>query len=212
MRYTERKEFLYDTEVFKLRDTQIALTMYAEWVRISSPKPRPKFFEVNRDITKIDTLWHMPLTDRTTFTRELDVPVIAKFEKPNWKMTKLGIKPVQQFNFIIANLHLQPSGLPSIAEKEVVRLDYFPLRGDMIYYLGYRLMITNVVLAPEAYWGQTNVWMGLICEATIAPDGDARPLTNLGETAPAEKPTAPVPADWPGFPPTGPTNIPHNWP
>jgi len=212
MRYTERKEFLYDTEVFKRKDTQIALSMYAEWVRISSPVPYPKFFEVNRDMTKVDDLWHMPLTDRTTFSRELDVPTIAKFEKPNWQMTKLGIKPDQRFSFVIANLHLHPVDDSAKAEKKPIRLDYFPLRGDMVYYIGYRLMITNVVLDPGAYWGQTNVWMGLICEATIAPDGDAKPIPNLNIASPSEQPTAPVMPDWPGPPPTGPANIPHDFP
>lgn len=217
MRYTERKEFLYDSEIFKLSDTQTALQIYAEYVRSASPIHYPKFFEVNREGSTIDDLWHMPLTDRTTFTREMDVPAIVNFEKPDWRLTKLGIKPVQRFKFLLANLHLHP--FDNLAKEEEaktgrkpVRLDYFPLRGDQIYYIGYRLMITAVVLDPKAYWGQTNVWMGLLCEACIVPDGDARPIPNLGQVVPAEQPTARVPQDWPGFPPDGPSNIPHNWP
>jgi hypothetical protein len=45
--------------------------------------------------------------------------------------------------------------------------DYFPTRGDMIYYNGYRQMIVNVVLKPEAFWQQTNVWLGMVVEAII---------------------------------------------
>jgi hypothetical protein len=212
MRFTERKEFVYDPEVFRLRDTQVALSMYAEWVRVTSPRPYPKFFETDRDTTKIDDLWHVPLTERTTFSRTLDIPAIASFEKPDWRLTKLGITPLQRFKFTLAALHLHPLDESAKKEKNPIRLNYFPLRGDMIYYMGYRLMIINVVLEPAAYWQQTNVWMGLVCEASIAPDGDAKPIPNLGVTAPAEEPGTPPMADWPGFPPTGPTNTPHDFP
>jgi hypothetical protein len=217
VRYSERKEFLFDSEVFKRSDTQTALQIQAEYVRAASPNPYPKFFEVDRSSGKVDDLWHMPLTERTTFARTLDVPAIAGFQKPDWRLTKLGIKPIQQFTFWLANLHLHPFDEAANQEeattgKKPLRLDYFPLRGDLIYYIGYRLMIINVVLDPKAYWAQTNVWLGLICEACIVPDGDARPIPNQGEAAPAELSTAPVPQDWPGFPPNGPTNIPHNWP
>jgi len=97
--------------------------------------------------------------------------------------------------------------------QDNIRLDYFPLRGDLIYYNGYRLMIINPVLDPSTYWLQTNVWLGMTCEAVIAPDGDARPVTNVGVTVPAEQPGFAKPLeDWPGPTPSGPTNIPHNWP
>ncbi len=212
MRYLERKEFLFDSELFKRSDTQTALQIHAEYVRVSSPNPYPKFFEVDRTETKMDDLWHMPLTERTTFTRTLDVPAIVNFEKPDWRLTKLGIKPLQRFKFWLANLHLHPQDEVTKGVPKSIHLDYFPLRGDMIYYIGYRLMIINVVLDPKAYWAQTNVWMGLVCEASIVPDGDARPIPNLGVASPAETPAAPVPQDWPGQPPNGPTNIPHTWP
>lgn len=212
MRYSQRNEFLYDSELFKRSDTQTALQIHAEYVRVSSPNPYPKFFEVDRNATKVDDLWHMPTTERTTFSRTLDVPAIVNFDKPDWRLTKLGLKPIQRFRFWLANLHLHPNDKTSPNDTIPIRLDYFPLRGDLIYYIGYRLMIINVVLDPKAYWAQTNVWMGLVCEATIVPDGDARPLPNLGIASPSETPAAQASQDWPGFPPDGPANIPHTWP
>lgn len=212
MLFTERKEFLYDPEVFGLEDTQIALSMYGEWVRISSPFPYPKFFEVDRSPEKIDDLWHVPLTERTVFVRTLDVPVIATFERPNWQMKKLGIVPQQRFKFIVAAIHLHPADNSPTSEPNPIRLNYFPLRGDQVFYIGYRLMVTSVVPEPQSYWHQTNVWTGLVVEACIAPDGDARPIPNLAEAAPAELPGAVPLPDWPGPPPVGPENIPHNYP
>lgn len=212
MRYLERKEFLYDPDVFRLSDTQTALQIAAEYVRVSSPNPRPKFFEVDRDSNNFDPMWHMPLTPRTPFSRVLEIPAIVTFEKPDWRLTKLGMRPIQQFGFWLATEHLRAPDESSKGDSKAIRLDYFPLRGDMIYYIGYRLMIINAVPDPKAYWQQTNVWTGIVCEATIVPDGDAKPIPNLGEASPAELPGVPVPADWPGFPPTGPTNIPHTWP
>ena len=139
-----------------------------------------------------------------------NIPSIVQFEKPNWKMTKLGLTPQQHFKLWIANLHLTPVGThPNEREIDPIRLDYFPMRGDLVYHAGYRLMIVNVVMDPSAYWQQTNVWLGIVVEASIVPEGDARPIPDLSTVAPAEKPGAnPIP-DWPGFPPTGPTNTPH---
>jgi hypothetical protein len=212
MLYAERKEFLYDSEIFTRRDVGIALQIHAEYVRASSPIPYPKFFEVDRQNVNIDDLWHMPLTQRTLFSRTLDVPAIVSFEKPDWRMTKLGIKPIQRFKFWLANLHLHPLDEITKNVPKAIGLDYFPLRGDQIYYIGYRLMITGVVLDPKAYWGQTGVWLGLTVEASIAPDGDARPIPDLSVAAPAEAPGVQAPPDWPAQPPNGPTNVPHLWP
>lgn len=211
--FTDRKEFIYDSEIFvRRKDLITALQIHAEYVRVSSPIPYPKFFEVDRSITKMDPLWHMPLTERTVFSRTLDVPAIVQFEKPDWRLTKLGLKPVQHFKFWLSNLHLHPLDEVTKNVPKALCLDYFPQRGDQIYYIGYRLMIINVVLEPGAYFGQTNVWLGLICEASIVPDGDARPIPNQGVAAPAETGAAPAPPDWPGLPPNGPTNLPHLWP
>lgn len=213
MLYTERKEFLYDSEIFKLSDTQTALQIHAEYVRSASPIPYPKFFEVDRSSGKVDDLWHMPLTDRTVFSRTLDIPAIAGFQKADWRLTKLGLKPIQNFTFWLANLHLHPADAASKLDPKMnPRVNYFPQRGDNVFYIGYRLMIINAIPDPKAYWGQTNVWLGITCEACIVPDGDARPIPNLGVASPSEQPSARVPQDWPGFPPSGPTNIPHTWP
>ena len=213
MRYEERKEFLYDGEIWKRKDSELALKIHGEYVRTSSPKPYPKFFEVDRGDQAVDPLWHMPVSERTVFSRTLEVPAIVQFEKPNWQLTKLGITPKQRFKFWLANIHLCPPGsLVDDRETSPIRLDYFPLRGDLVYYIGYRLMIMNVVLDPSAYWLQSGVWLGLVCEVSIVPDGDARPVVDLGTPVPAESPGAKAVPDWPGFPPTGPTNTPHNWP
>ena len=110
MRYNERKEFLYDGEVWNRSDTVTALKIHAEYVRTNSPKPYPKFFEVDRSEEAVDPLWHMPTTERVVFKRTLDIPAIVTFDKPNWAMTKLGITPKQHFRFWIANLHITPPG------------------------------------------------------------------------------------------------------
>jgi hypothetical protein len=213
MRYLDRKEFLFDAEIFRRSDTITALKIHAEYVSKSSPNPKPKFFEVDRGEMLIDPLWHMPVTERTVFSRTLDLPAIVQFEKPRWRLTRQGYVPQQNFKFWLANLHLNLVGtLPDEREREPIRLDYFPMRGDLIYHIGYRLMITEVVLDPNAYWQQTNVWLGLVCEAVIAPEGDARPVIDLAQPTPAERPGLPAMPDWPGVPPTGPANIPHNWP
>jgi hypothetical protein len=215
MRYAERKEFLFDSEIFKRYDTQNALRIYAEYVRVGSPQPYPRFFVVDRNDNAVDDLWHMPVTERTVFSRELDIPALAKFERPDWRLTKLGIVPTQRFKFILANLHLHPVDDSAKQEqmftgKPALRFDYFPQRGDQVFYIGYRLMITKVVPEPESYWGQTNVYLGLVCEACIAPEGDARPIADLSKAAPAEQPGEPPMRDWPGPPPTGP--VPHTFP
>src|SRR6516225_4086708 len=190
MRYLERKEFLYEPEIFKRSDTITALRIHAEYVLKHSARPRPHFFEVNRADQQFDPLWHMPVTERFTFTRVIEVPAIITFDKPSWTIRKQGQIPKQRFSFWLANLHLMPQGANPIAvpwgahpEKqdgpnpydpkmasEAVRVDYFPQRGDYIFHAGYRLMIQNCVPDPTAYWQQTNVWLGIIAEAIIVPE------------------------------------------
>lgn len=173
MRYTDRKEFLYDPEVFKLQDTQTALKIYAEWVRKMSPRVLPTFMEVDRDSGEMDGLWHMPLSPRTRFKREIPMPCINKRQKPDWRMTKVGVIPFQRDDFWLSNLVLQ-------------ELNYFPSRGDLVYYNGYRYMVNKVVIDPTGVWQQTNVWLGIICECNIPPEGDARPLLDASTRAPSE--------------------------
>jgi hypothetical protein len=173
MKFTDRRDFFYDPALFKRSDTQTALKMHAEYVKRYSAQPYPRFFEVNRSGSKFDDLWHVPLDDRTVFTRTLDLPALNVFEKPDWRLTQLGLVPLRKDKFWLSNLALQ-------------EFDYFPERGDLVYYNGYRYTIRDAVLDPSAYWQQTGVWLGMVCACVIAPQGDARPTVNLGEAAPRE--------------------------
>lgn len=173
MKFTERKEFHYDPALFKRSDTQTALKMQAEYVKAYSAHPYPKFFEVSRKDSKIDHLWHVSLDDRTVFSRTIEIPAINMFERPDWRLTRIGLVPFRKDKFWLANLTLQ-------------EFDYFPERGDMVYWNGYRYTIRDVVLDPSAYWHQTGVWLGMICECVIAPQGDARPIVDVGNTVPRE--------------------------
>jgi hypothetical protein len=165
--FDQRKEWHYDPEMFRLNETQTALMIHAEYVKAMSPKPYPKFYEVDRRSEKVDDLWHVSLDERTVFARVIEMPVIINAERPDWRLTRVGLAPQQKYKVWMANLLLQA-------------VDWFPQRGDLMYYNGYRNMIINVVLEPMAYWQQTNVWLGLICETIIPADGDARPLINPG--------------------------------
>jgi hypothetical protein len=173
MRFQERKEFQYDPVLFRKSDTGTALRMHAEYVKQFSAQPYPKFFEINRADCKYDDLWHVPLDDRTVFSRVLELPAINVFERPDWRLTTLGLVPLRKDKFWLSNLALQ-------------EFDYFPERGDMVYYNGYRYTIRDVVLDPSAYWQQTGVWLGLVVECIIAPQGDARPIVDVGNVVPRE--------------------------
>ncbi len=173
MRFSDRKEFNYDPQLFGLADVQTALRIHSEYVKIHSARPTPRFFEVDRRSAKIDHLWHVPLDDRTVFSRTIDMPAIMQFERPDWRLTRVGLVPQQKCKVWMANLLLQ-------------EYDWFPMRGDLVYWNGYRHMIINVVLDPSSFWQQTNVWLGLVCETVIPAEGDARPLTNMGVAVPRE--------------------------
>ena len=173
MRFGERKEFHYNPGVFGLAETQTALTVHAEYIERHSPRPPPKFMEVDRASVKVDALWHVSLDDRTVFSRVFEMPVLVQFEKPDWRLTRVGIVPQQKTVVWMANTILQ-------------RVDWFPMRGDMMFYNGYRHIILDVELKPEAYWHQTNVWLGLTVRTMIPAEGDARPVLNRGEPVPAE--------------------------
>lgn len=173
MRFTERKEWTYDPALFARGDSQIALRMHAEYVQKFSAQPYPKFFEVNRKDSNVDSLWHVPLDNRTVFSRTLEIPAINVFERPDWRLTKLGLVPTRKDKFWMSNLALQ-------------EFDYFPERGDQVYWNGYRYTLINIVLDPSAYWQQTGVWLGLVCECIIAPQGDARPNVDISVAAPSE--------------------------
>ena len=173
MTFTERKEWHYDPDVFSRMDVQTALNIHAEYVKAHSPRPRVTWFEVDRSSSQVDDLWHVSLSERTKFTRTFEMPAIARYERPDWRLTKIGLTPSQKLKLWCSNRALQEA-------------DYFPQRGDIVFYNGYRHIITKVVLEPEAYWQQTNVWLGLICEATIPPQGDARPQPDVSVAVPSE--------------------------
>ena len=172
MKFTERKDFLYDTNVFKRADTQTALKMNAEYTRVHSARPLPKFFEVDRN-QPIDSIRHFPLSDRTKFSREVQMPAINTFQRNKWKLTRRGQYAQREDNFYLSNLLLEEA-------------DYFPVRGDQVFWSGYRYQIVNVVLDPNGYWHQTNVWLGMLVECVIPPEGDGRPPINPAEVMPSE--------------------------
>ncbi|SRR6266481_5443176 len=174
MKFQERKQFLFDAAVFRLSDTQTALKIYKDFVTKFSPNPPPKFMEVDRAEMRYDDLWHFPISDRTKFSRVLDIPAINEFQKPDWRLTRVGLVAQRRDNFYLSHLHLRDD------------FDYFPTRGDMVSWNGYRYMIINVVLDPKSYWGQTGVWTGLCLECSIPAEGDAKPLIDIGTPVPKE--------------------------
>jgi len=182
MRFLERRDFTYDPNLFRLADTQTALKIYAEWIQRYTPQPQPVFFEVDRSVARIDPLWHMPLTDRTQFSRELKLPTVnIGKEKKQWTLDPKTnvLTPKQRDVFLLAHNHLE-------------KFDYWPLKGDFIYYNGYRFLIVEVEIPREAYWQQTNVWMGLNCHSEIALEGDAKPMVNPGVAGSGEHSSGPI--------------------
>ena len=174
MRYSAHKEFEYDPEVFGRHDTTTALKIYDEYVRKFSPVIRPKFFEVDSS-PHSDEVRHFPTAPRTLFTERspIEIPAIVKFTKSDWRLNRNVIQARRPTELYISHLSLK-------------QLDYFPKMGDTVSHSGYRWEIVSAVPPPEAYWGQTNVWMGMLVEMVIATDGDARPVQNYTEPAPSE--------------------------
>jgi hypothetical protein len=173
MKFTDRREFLYDPDVFKRSDTQTALRIHDEYIRRHAGKPYARFYEVDRQNTAIDPLWNQPVNARTQFSRVLEVPSIVQFAKLNWALMRQGRIPQQQVKIWTSNLVLQ-------------LLDYFPLQGDLVYWNGYRTEITHVEFEPNSYWQQTNVWLGIVYVTQIVPDGDMRPLGDPSQPAGTE--------------------------
>jgi hypothetical protein len=179
VRFESRKEFVYDPQIGAKKDTQTALKIYAEYVRKHSAVPAPSFFEVDRSDQKMDPLWHSPVESTALYSREIQLPAINTFERPDWRLTKLGIVPMRKDKFLTGHNILQ-------------QLDYFPQRGDKVGWNGYRYLITKVVIPPEAYWGQTGVWLGVEIQCTVMPEGDTKPFidnqhVNLGEFSDSKK-------------------------
>jgi hypothetical protein len=162
MRYTERPEFPYDPKIFGLRDTQTALSIYDEGVRKHGPRPPPVFYEVDRSADKLDPLWNVPMTGRDVVSRVLKVPCINVHPGNQWTMTQQGLVPAQKDNFLVSH-------------KSLIQFDWFPNRGDLVVFKGYRYMIIDVNIPGEAYWQQTDVWLGLELRCIVPADGDGRP-------------------------------------
>jgi hypothetical protein len=163
VRYSERPEFPYDPTVFKLSDTQTAMRIYDEAVRKHSPRPKPFFFEIDRKEEHLDPLWNTPVSGRERVDRKFEMACINMHPKNDWTMTKVGLTPQRRDDFILSHLSL-------------IRLDYFPNRGDLVLFNGYRYMVIHVEIPAEAYWQQTNVWLGLTVRCIIPPDGDGKPI------------------------------------
>jgi hypothetical protein len=165
MRYSERPEFPYDPEVFKKKDTQTALRIYAEATRKHSANPPPTFLEVDRSIQNLDPLWHTAEGDgRERILRQIKIPSINLFPngKNEWTMTKYGMVPQRRDDFIISH-------------RSLIEFDYFPVRGDYVLWNGYTYMLTFVEIPGDAYWHQTNIWLGLKVKCMIPAAGDGMP-------------------------------------
>jgi len=175
VKFTDRRDFLYDPNLFLRSDTKTAQKIYADYVASHTPQPKPKTLEVDRSTTQIDPMWHVPLTDRTPILRELELPMIVRSNKQKWTFdsgTKILIP--------------RRSNQMTVAHNHLMELNYWPLKGDFIIYGGYRNIVVEVEVPLEAYWQQTNVWMGLVCHCEIAVEGDARPLVDVSKVAATE--------------------------
>jgi len=164
MRYTERPDFPCDPDVFKLKDTQLAMRIYDEATRKHSARPAPVFLEVDRSIENLDPLWHTTPSGKERITRKLEVPVLNLFPngKNEWTMTPRGWSAQRRDDFILSH-------------RSLIEYDWFPVRGDYVLWNGYTYIITQVEIPGEAYWHQTNVWLGLKVKCMIPPEGDGAP-------------------------------------
>ena len=170
------KEWAADPAMFKRSDVSTALKIYDEYVRKMSPTKatQPKFFEIDRE-QAVDPLLHTPIADRSLLTARspIPMPAINQFVKADWRLTALGQIPSRRDNFTLSRLSLE-------------EIDYYPVQGDMVFWQGYRYTIMRSEPSPESYWQQTGIWLGLLVECVIAPEGDARPVADLSRVAPVE--------------------------
>jgi hypothetical protein len=173
MKFTARREFKFDPELGARADAAIALRLFDEYCRRYSAQPPPRFFEIDRSPEHIDGLWHVPVEDRHQISRQLDIYAINQFKKPVWNRTKLGITYQRRDTFWLSYLALQ-------------KFDWWPLQGDLLYWVGYRYLVLDVNVPPECYWGQTGVWTGITVECIVPADGDAIPAFPEDKAQPAE--------------------------
>ena len=177
MRFSQRLNFLYDPVIAELADAQNNLKIALEYVRSTTARPMPTFFEVDRSPAGVDPIWHMPKTPYTAFSRSIQLPSIRKSARSQLVNTPQGQTYVRADNFWLCNLALQMQ-------------DYFPNNGDMVAWNGYRYQIVEVNPDSETEFGQTGLWMWIVAKCMIVPYGDARfpPDFQLGAVAPAETP------------------------
>lgn len=174
MHFSERKEFECDPLLFALKDTQVALRLTDEYYRKCSARPTPKFFEVDRAPGQIDPMWHMPTNIRTQFSREIEIHALNQFQKPKFTdLLKTGITYQRKDFFWLSHIAL-------------IKFDWWPLRGDQVFWNGFRYTIIHVDVPPEAYFGQTNVWTAIVLECVVPADGDAIPAFPKNKLQPAE--------------------------
>lgn len=175
MRLSSIVQYTSDPAVFKRQDVNIALRIAREYITKHGAQSRwPLFFEVDRE-QALDPILHVPLAKRTLFTARspMQIPAIDQFVKPDWRLGPIARTTNRRDNFTVDRLTLE-------------ELDYFPSGGDQIFWNGYRYTILNAVPPESAFWQQTGVWTSMICEAVIAPEGDAAPLADLSQPLPSE--------------------------
>ncbi len=176
MRFSDIRQYPVDPAIFSRVDTQTALKINKEAIEKHSPEHfRPKFFEADPKQPR-EKVFHAPISGRTAWTARspISVPAINMHVKPDWRVKAAGLQAKRQDNFIISRLTLE-------------ELDYFPGPGDYIFWNGYRYAILQAAPPPESYWHQTNVWLSILVEAVIAPEGDGIPLADLSKVNAVER-------------------------
>lgn len=173
MKFSERKEFVYDVKLLGDNEISMAMSVQREYIHSYSPIPSPVFCEVDRDEGSFDPLWHESKSGRVKYKREIPLKSLVTSEKANMRRSSTGIYYSQNNSYWVSALDLMES-------------DYFPVQGDIIIFAGRRHIIINPVVDPTAYWAQTNVWLGMVCPTRVAITGDRRPVTNDSVLSPSE--------------------------
>jgi hypothetical protein len=168
MKFSEVKQYVFDSELAKRSDVRIAMQLHHEYVskysaRTGDGKPAAAFYEVDRAAENVDPLWHTPRGGQVTFSRIIHLAAINQFEKPDWRLKAQGLTPQRVDRFWVSRTAL-------------VDADYFPVRGDYVAWNGYRYGVLELSIPPESYWAQTNVWLGAVVRAVIIPEGDSPPV------------------------------------
>ena len=165
MKYSERRQFIYDHTLFARGDVKTALGIHHEYITKNSATPRPVFYEVDRSAGASDAIWHGPISGQEKFSRQLELPCLIKFESRRWNQTKVGSITSQTAWVWVSHLQLKES-------------DYFPTPGDLVLWAGQRFEVVQPDNDPTLYWLQTNVWLGMKFILTLAPVGDIKPAAS----------------------------------